>query len=1339
MVVSSFEKLGQNDELRDWQVFLRMPFFSSSQVLLDRSDKAKKVVTKLAALARKDSRESFQSWLSESIDQGGGEMHKFIKNETKIEPTIQDENGKFIHDIMQIIEHHTKSWSKHWKVDDEDTANKAIEAIKMLMQKAKEDSKDEHDKRGDYTAEEVRRAAKKFKKKTAIGVDNWSFVCISCMPSPALTKLGKLLRKSKLSMVCPIQVYLNILASLPKKTGDTRTVAIMATYYRLLMELDNQRLEDFEEKHAYCKDSAKKGASAEYAAEERALEAEIKHLLGKSTCTMLWGYRKFFDSIDIQTLIKEAVMVGFPIMELALTLINHLAPRRLKMGKAVGKAVCTFGCSMLAGCKRSTQMARTYTLRFVKKMAKDFAEVTLYQHVDDMTNMIAPLNDSRLAITAIEYAIEFKRQSDKLKLTISDKSTIIPDNEVTRKISRVLNRASIPVKVAECGVDIGVDSSSGTRRTTKKQGERVKEGKRRAARSSILVKYDPRAKTAALTNIDKAQVYGYTAVGASPTTIKSCTKNIAKAAGLGRQGSCSTTAIAWSFRRQHHKHCRSADPRVVMPLGQVRTWMRLWKNADETVKDDIKKVWKIGLRRMADEQARWMRVTGPMSATIATMMDVGWAPVLPNRWLTKDKSAVATFDAKEGITQMHVCHIIENDILDKIWKHAADASCGRGLQTGYPLFEPIAKAHKKLIKEGHTEAAKALITVVTNRSWPGDRLLQEGVVDKEEDAICVRCNEGVDSALHRRWLCKANDCIDHWAIRATKKLKQRATNEFVERACLWLRGLLPHSDLRRQVDWVDEADCEPIVFGNFDAILNKTGVAASDGSGSKEKVKGAAYCGAGVVVIDPETDEVAGIHSLVPGRQTVPRAEVWALWHVMQRMNKDKDFKLIIDASYLVNAMTSGSKWYSEGVNGDLWARIFDEQKKRSGSIELIKAKSHIKEDDWQRYDMTEEKLVMNEAADATANFATEKMARSSDAITADLENLNLAYLIAMRIAVIEADVWLKQPEKDYEAKSNEAVKEKKRQVIKHNLEQEKAAHSLKHSTYIVGRWMRCRHCPATALAEKSIRESTKANGYWKSTPCGKLIERVVCRKLQGTALEYLIYQQPEVFNMAAEDNEDAEKSASSSGLPALPPQTAKVRAKNPLDDSEGECEDEEPFELYDDVPPQTFAELPNPKRVKISAKTPEQDLPHRFYQQKRKFDFDDVQQAAASFRKTGVQEFRKHAEQESRTSKPREVEQVVIGTPEEDVVNEGGWSRVHPSHKRAMVNNVIFCTKCGAWMSSNCRRMGKQCLRTTPYKQAKSQLRRLMSGLYPWKHLTWPDGTPGTVAFPLIRLDNFD
>lgn len=163
--------------------------------------------------------------------------------------------------------------------------------------------------------------------------------------------------------------------------------------------------------------------------------------------------------------------------------------------------------------------------------------------------------------------------------------------------------------------------------------------------------------------------------------------------------------------------------------------------------------------------------------------------------------------------------------------------------------------------------------------------------------MCIRCNEGIGTAMHRRWQCKANDRLDHWSIRATANLKNRASNEFVDKACLWLRGLLPSTDLRRQAEWVDEAECTPTIFGNLDQILEKTGTAASDGSGGVEKVKNAAYMGVGVAVVDLDTGEAAGMFSLVPGRQSVPRAEVWALWHIFSRMQRDKPYKLIVDAS----------------------------------------------------------------------------------------------------------------------------------------------------------------------------------------------------------------------------------------------------------------------------------------------------------------------------------------------------------------------------------------------------------------------------------------------------------
>ena len=131
----------------------------------------------------------------------------------------------------------------------------------------------------------------------------------------------------------------NIMATLPKKCGGTRTVAIAATLYRLLMELDNDEVAEYERKNAFHGDSATAGASAVRAAEDRALRADQESIEGQETATFLWDLRQFFDSLDICILVEEAEETWFPLKQLALSLAVHLAPRRLRLGKAVGMPI----------------------------------------------------------------------------------------------------------------------------------------------------------------------------------------------------------------------------------------------------------------------------------------------------------------------------------------------------------------------------------------------------------------------------------------------------------------------------------------------------------------------------------------------------------------------------------------------------------------------------------------------------------------------------------------------------------------------------------------------------------------------------------------------------------------------------------------------------------------------------------------------------------------------------------------------------------------------------------------------------------------------------------------
>ena len=150
-----------------------------------------------------------------------------------------------------------------------------------------------------------------------------------------------------------------------KKVGGTRTIAIAATLYRLLMQLDHEPIAQFEKDKAYINDSAKSGASALSAAEDRALEAELAQIQNKKTIFIRWDIAKFCDSIDIQILISLALECGFPKQQLALSLVIYHAPRRLELGTAIGDTFFGFGRSILAGCKLSANLARSYTVKIV--------------------------------------------------------------------------------------------------------------------------------------------------------------------------------------------------------------------------------------------------------------------------------------------------------------------------------------------------------------------------------------------------------------------------------------------------------------------------------------------------------------------------------------------------------------------------------------------------------------------------------------------------------------------------------------------------------------------------------------------------------------------------------------------------------------------------------------------------------------------------------------------------------------------------------------------------------------------------------------------------------------
>ena len=178
---------------------------------------------------------------------------------------------------------------------------------------------------------------------------------------------------------------------------------------------------------------------------------------------------------------------------------------------------------------------------------------------------------------------------------------------------------------------------------------------------------------------------------------------------------------------------------------------------------------------------------------------------------------------------------------------------------------------------------------------------------------------------------------------------------------------------------------------------------------------------------------------------------------------------------------------------------------------------------------MSEEKLILNEAADACANAAAAKHCRTKDGMMADIASLRIAYLIALRIAVTEADVWKYQPEKTNIVKDNNKMKQQQQDRIAKNVDQTGEAVKNKHSVYVSGNWLRCRHCSGKSSVEVSGRDCTKKNNYWTKTPCSYIAVRSVKRKVEGSALEYKLYD--EAYKADIYDVEEAPQHQVENGL----------------------------------------------------------------------------------------------------------------------------------------------------------------------------------------------------------------
>ena len=150
---------------------------------------------------------------------------------------------------------------------------------------------------------------------------------------------------------------------------------------------------------------------------------------------------------------------------------------------------------------------------------------------------------------------------------------------------------------------------------------------------------------------------------------------------------------------------------------------------------------------------------------------------------------------------------------------------------------------------------------------------------------CQRCEgDFFDTPLHRFSQCKENDNLTHQFVTDLNMLNHDTSKESDVDQCKWFRGIIPANLISPPIAWQEIDECKMQEIRDFATVMSESGIGGTDGSVGPEKDRWHTRMAAAAITFKDSTyTKFAFLFSRVLGRQTVPRAELWAMYTVVNR------------------------------------------------------------------------------------------------------------------------------------------------------------------------------------------------------------------------------------------------------------------------------------------------------------------------------------------------------------------------------------------------------------------------------------------------------------------------
>ena len=199
----------------------------------------------------------------------------------------------------------------------------------------------------------------------------------------------------------------------------------------------------------------------------------------------------------------------------------------------------------------------------------------------------------------------------------------------------------------------------------------------------------------------------------------------------------------------------------------------------------IRRFWRKKAPVLAGNPRRWNQATGPISATICSVLEAGWKPSSPGFWQSPDGSA--TLDGAL-FNKAQIIDSFSSDMEMQTWKAAARHSSSSGLEKGI-ITDFAKKARSQLIIEGNFTAARALDFLVCG-AMNEPRLPADGSIPNQ--FLCVRCDQKVlATRKYELWECPGNTLINRTHLKESEYLTSLSQEFGDTDQVLFAGGLLP--------------------------------------------------------------------------------------------------------------------------------------------------------------------------------------------------------------------------------------------------------------------------------------------------------------------------------------------------------------------------------------------------------------------------------------------------------------------------------------------------------------------------------------------------------------------